>query len=77
MHAQNLLYIVHGVQEIWKCDHSLNIIVSTILYRSWSNLEDLHKWLMVREVDYRYQTHDVYKGAVYSGQWNLGMPHIQ
>lgn len=44
---------------------------------NWNNLEDLHRWLLVREVDYEFRGAGIYKGAVYSGKWNTGMPHIQ
>ncbi|XP_064389423.1 alsin-like [Halichondria panicea] len=43
---------------------------------NWSKLDDLRKWLSVREVEFHYRTHPLYKGAVYTGKWNLGMPHI-
>lgn len=46
------------------------------LCSNWSNLDDLHQWLMVREVSYEFQDHDLYKGAVYSGKWNMAMPHM-
>lgn len=43
---------------------------------SWNNLEDLQIWLNVREVQYRFQSHKQYKGALYTGKWNAGMPHV-
>ena len=45
------------------------------LHSSWSNLDDLYKWLMVREVSYTFRSHEAYKGAVYTGKWTMGMPH--
>ena len=48
----------------------------TIYFSSWNNLDDLQKWLMIREVEYTFQSHERYKGATYHGKWNAGMPHI-
>jgi len=59
---------------------SINLItVSALCFRvpcsSWTNLEDLQKWLTVREVQYQYHSVEAYKGAVYMGKWHLGRPH--
>ncbi len=48
-----------------------------LMYSNWSNLDDLQKWLMTRELTYRFQDHQSYKGAEYSGKWMQGAPHIQ
>lgn len=45
-------------------------------YSSWNNLEDLERWLTVREVEFTFQSHEQYKGAKFHGKWNAGMPHI-
>ena len=54
---------------------SLSLSLS-LIYSSWSNLEDLHKWLTVRDVHYTYSPQGQYKGATYTGKWNNGIPHI-
>ena len=46
-----------------------------VCFSSWTNLEDLQVWLSVREVQYEYRDMEEFRGAVYTGKWEMGKPH--
>lgn len=44
----------------------------SVCFSSWSNLEDLQLWLSVREVQYQFKEVEEFRGATYTGKWELG-----
>ena len=76
-------YIFHITQSLkninisvvtYKRETSLAVILF-VCFSSWTNLEDLQVWLSVREVQYQYRDMEEFKGAVYTGKWEMGKPH--